>query len=29
MHLFAWMTPGDVMIVDRGRLEDARAWVAA
>ncbi len=29
MHMFAWMTPGDVMIRDLEGLEEARAWVAA
>jgi hypothetical protein len=28
MHMFAWMTPGDVMIRDLDGLEDAKAWVA-
>jgi SpoIIAA-like len=28
MHMFAWMTPGEVMICDLDRLEDARRWVA-
>lgn len=28
MHLFAWMTPGDVMIRDLDGLEEAKAWVA-
>jgi hypothetical protein len=28
MHLFAWMTPGDVMVCDPDRLEDAKAWAA-
>ena len=28
MHMFAWMTPGDVMICDLDQLEDAKAWVA-
>lgn len=26
--LFAWMTPGEVLIVEPARLEDARRWVA-
>jgi hypothetical protein len=28
MHMFAWMTPGDVMVCDVDQLEDAKAWVA-
>ena len=28
MRMFAWMTPGEVMICDLDRLEDARGWVA-
>jgi hypothetical protein len=28
MHMFAWMTPGEVMIYDLDRLDDARGWVA-
>jgi hypothetical protein len=28
MRMFAWMTPGEVMIYELDRLEDARAWVA-
>jgi hypothetical protein len=28
MHMFAWMTPGDVMVCELDRLEDAKAWVA-
>jgi SpoIIAA-like len=28
MRMFAWMTPGEVMIYDLDRLEDARGWVA-
>lgn len=28
MHLFAWMTPGEVMIADLDGLEEAKAWVA-
>jgi SpoIIAA-like len=28
MHMFAWMTPGEVMIYDLDGLEDARGWVA-
>lgn len=29
MHMFAWMTPGDVMIGDLDQVEDAKAWVSA
>jgi len=28
MHMFAWMTPGDVMIRDLDGLDEARVWVA-
>jgi hypothetical protein len=28
MHIFAGMTPGDVMICGLDELEDAKAWVA-
>ena len=28
MHMFAWMTPGDVLIGGLAELDDARAWVA-
>lgn len=28
MHMFAWMTPGDVMITGLDKLGEARAWVA-
>jgi SpoIIAA-like len=28
MHMFAWVTPGEVMICDLDRLEEAKAWVA-
>lgn len=28
MHMFAWMTPGEVMIADLDGLEEAKAWVA-
>lgn len=28
MHMFAWATPGEVMIVGLDRLEEARSWVA-
>ncbi len=29
MHMFAWMTPGEVKIYEPGDLEEAKAWVAA
>jgi hypothetical protein len=29
MHLFAWMTPGDVMVSDLDQLEEAKSWIAA
>jgi hypothetical protein len=29
MHMFAWLAPGDVMVCEPDRLEDARSWVAA
>jgi hypothetical protein len=28
MHMFAWMTPGEVLIVSLDRLEEAKTWVA-
>ena len=28
MHMFAWMTPGEVLIRDMDGLEEAKAWVA-
>jgi hypothetical protein len=28
MHLFTWLTPGEVMICEPDRLEEAKAWVA-
>ena len=28
MHLFAWLTPGEVMTYGLDGLEDAKAWVA-
>ena len=28
MRMFAWMTPGEVMIFDLGELDEASAWVA-
>lgn len=28
MRMFAWMTPGEVLIRDLDGLEEARAWVA-
>jgi hypothetical protein len=29
MQMFAWMTPGEVMIFELDRLADAKEWVAA
>jgi SpoIIAA-like len=29
MHMFTWMTPGEVKIYEPSELEEARAWVAA
>jgi hypothetical protein len=28
MHMFAWMTPGEVMIGGLDKIDDAKAWVA-
>ena len=28
MHMFAWMTPGEVMITGLDGLDEAKAWVA-
>jgi hypothetical protein len=28
MHMFTWLTPGEVLIRDLGGLEEAKAWVA-
>jgi hypothetical protein len=28
MHMFAWMTPGEVMIYELDGLDDAKHWVA-
>ena len=28
MHMFAWMTPGEVRIYELDEVEDAKAWVA-
>lgn len=28
MHMFAWLTPGELMICEPGELEEARRWVA-
>jgi SpoIIAA-like len=28
MHMFTWLTPGEVMICDLDSLEEAKAWVA-
>lgn len=29
MHMFAWMTPGEVRIFEPAELDEAKAWVAA
>jgi hypothetical protein len=29
MHMFAWLTPGEVMIYEPAHLDEAKAWVAA
>ena len=29
MHLFTWMTPGEVKIYDLDRFDEAKAWVAS
>jgi hypothetical protein len=29
MHMFTWLTPGEVMIYELDRLDEAKAWVAA
>ncbi len=29
MHMFTWLTPGEVLIRDLDGLEEAKAWVAA
>jgi hypothetical protein len=29
MHMFAWLTPGEVMIYGLDSLQEAKAWVAA
>lgn len=29
MHMFTWMTPGEVLIRDMDGLDEAKAWVAA
>jgi hypothetical protein len=29
MHMFAWMTPGEVKIYEPSEIEEAKAWVAA
>jgi len=29
MRLFAWMTPGEVMVYDLDQEDEARAWIAA
>jgi hypothetical protein len=28
MHMFTWLTPGEVMICDLDSLQEAKAWVA-
>ena len=28
MHMFAWMTPGEVKIYEPSEVEEAKAWVA-
>ena len=28
MHMFAWMTPGEVRIYELDRIEEAKAWLA-
>jgi hypothetical protein len=28
LHMFAWLTPGEVKLYEFGALEDAKAWVA-
>jgi SpoIIAA-like len=27
LHMFAWMTPGEVRVFDPGELDEAKAWV--
>jgi hypothetical protein len=29
VHMFAWMTPGEIMACELGQEAEARAWVAA
>jgi hypothetical protein len=29
LHMFAWLTPGEVKLYELARLEDAKRWVAA
>jgi hypothetical protein len=29
LHMFSWLTPGEVKLYELDRLEDAKAWVAA
>jgi hypothetical protein len=29
LHMFAWLTPGEVRLYELGGLEDAKRWVAA
>ena len=28
IHMFTWLTPGEVRVFDLGELEDAKSWVA-
>lgn len=28
LHMFAWLTPGEVQVFEPDRLDDAKAWVA-
>jgi len=29
IHMFTWLTPGEVQVFELDQLEDAKAWVAA
>jgi SpoIIAA-like len=29
LHMFAWLTPGEVRLYELGELEEAKTWVAA
>jgi hypothetical protein len=29
MHMYSWLTPGDVMICDLDGVQEAKTWVAA